>query len=120
MIKSNPDEAIPRWWGLLSLVCAAPAFLILFVMGFPDKGLIACIGVGLEIILGRSFWQNRKASWYWVLLILFSALHIGLVATIHFSRPPFPMILLSMAIGIADFFIMFTTFLLQSDSSAPE
>jgi hypothetical protein len=94
------------WWGVwCCLIPALPFFIFLDHRGRLDLALpilASVTTIALVIMIKR---QLRTSAWFWILILIFSALHTGLIWLVPWpTRWVFPLI--SAGIASADFCIL--------------
>ena len=106
----NPDDGVPRWWGIVCLLCGVPFFLILANLGHPGKGLVAVYSVALIVLVARIFWQSSRYGWYWGLLCTTVLYHIVALLFIDFPKSSYPIVIVAAPLVFLDFSLVFFAF----------
>ena len=82
----------PPFWGLICLLCGAPAFLLLAQAGQPEKGIVAAYAIAVllaVIILCR---RLTKKIWFWIFTFVAAVIHTLVVFIFKFGPIKVPMI----------------------------
>ena len=73
-------------------------FFGLAYYGYPDKGLVAELSIGLLMVLTRASWGLRARPWFWPVITVLIVVHL---ATVMIARFPHPKLIIAFIAPIA-------------------
>jgi hypothetical protein len=104
----NPPKANEPvdYTGLKIVAILAPVFFLITFLADANKGLTACIILGMIMLAVKVRWNLRKHLWFWAIIAFVLALQVPLVFVVRWPQTNVPTIAYSLPLGIVDFLVV--------------
>jgi hypothetical protein len=100
------DEDNVDYTGLKILAGVVPVFLLFIYFGKAQMGFASAVVLGMMLLAIKLNWEMKEHVWFWATIIIILVLHVPLILVVRVPNTKFPILGLSLPIGIADFLII--------------